>query len=295
MFPTHKIVRMHYTIDRDQSASMSGAIQDLAYSIKTRRAILFAGAGLSISVGLPPWRELIIRMGKEFGFDDNVPTHDGRFDYPILAEYFRLKQGSIGPLRSWMDRNWFVSEQRIQDSVVHELIVELDFPIIYTTNYDRNLEVAYNLHRKEFVKIVNTRDMTTIEESVTQIVKFHGDFDDDQSLVVTESDYLNRLSFDSPLDIKFRADALGRTILFIGYSMRDMNIRLLLHRFWQTWHHSDYEKNRPQSFVFMINPNPVEEAVLSKWGITVLSEEADSPEQSLLKFLTKLKQGVEEA
>jgi hypothetical protein len=295
MFPIHKIMLMHCTIDRDQSTSMSGSMQDLAYSIKNRRTILFAGAGLSISVGLPPWRELIIRMGKEFGFDDDVPAHDGRFDYPILAEYYRLKQGSIGPLRSWMDRNWFVSERKIKDSAIHELIVELDFPIIYTTNYDRNLEVAYNLHGKEFVKIINARDIATTKEGVTQIVKFHGDFDDDQSLVVTESDYLNRLSFDSPLDIKFRADALGRTILFIGYSMRDMNIRLLLHRLWQTWHHSDYEKNRPQSFVFMINPNPVEEAVLNKWGITVLSEEADSPEETLLKFLTKLKQGVEEA
>jgi hypothetical protein len=295
MFPIHKTMLIHHTIDQDQSTLMSGPMQDLAYSIKSRQAILFAGAGLSISVGLPPWRELIMRMGREFGFDDNVPAHDGRLDYPILAEYYRLKQGSIGPLRSWMDRNWFVSEQRIRDSAVHELIVELDFPIIYTTNYDRNLEVAYNLHRKEFVKIVNARDMATTKEGVTQIVKFHGDFDDDQSLVITESDYLNRLSFDSPLDIKFRADALGRTILFIGYSMRDMNIRLLLHRLWQTWHHSNYEKNRPQSFVFMIDPNPVEEAVLSKWGITVLSEEAESPEESLLKFLTKLKQDVEKA
>jgi hypothetical protein len=295
MFPVHKIMLMPYTIDRDQSSSMSESIQDLAHSIKTRRAILFAGAGLSISVGLPPWRELITRMGREFGFEDDVPAHDGRFDYPILAEYYRLKQGSIGPLRSWMDRNWFVSEQRIRESVVHELIVGLDFPIIYTTNYDRNLEVAYNLYQKEFVKVVNARDIAKTREGVTQIVKFHGDFDDDQSLVITESDYLNRLSFDSPLDIKFRADALGRTILFIGYSMRDMNIRLLLHSLWQTWHQSNYEKNRPQSFVFMIDPNPVEEAVLNKWGITVLSEEADSPEEALLKFLAKLKESVEEA
>jgi hypothetical protein len=43
----------------------------------------------------------------------------------------------------------------------------------------------------------------------------------------------------------------------------------------------------------MISPNPVEEAVLSKWGITVLSEEGPSPEESLLKFLTKLKQHVD--
>jgi hypothetical protein len=273
---------------------MSASMEDLVNSIRDRRAILFAGAGLSISVGLPPWRELIGRMGKEFGFDD-VQPYAGSIDYPILAEYYRLRQGSIGPLRSWMDRSWCVSEERIRDSVVHRLIVELDFPIIYTTNYDRNLEVAYDIYNKDFVKIINARDIAKTTEGVTQIIKFHGDFDDDQSLVVTESDYFNRLSFDSPLDIKFRADALGKTILFIGYSMSDTNIRLLLHRLWQIWQQSGYEKDRPQSFVFMIHRNPVEEAVLNQRGITVLTEETESPEEALASFLTRLKQRVKES
>src|SRR5688500_17524538 len=107
MFAACKIMLMPYTIDQDQSSSKSEPMRGLAHSVHARRAILFAGAGLSISVGLPPWRELITRMGREFGFDDDAPVHDGRFDYPILAEYYRLRQGSIGPLRSWMDRNWF--------------------------------------------------------------------------------------------------------------------------------------------------------------------------------------------
>jgi hypothetical protein len=36
-----------------------------------------------------------------------------------------------------MDRRWSVSEERVAESEVHRIIVELDFPIIYTTNYDR--------------------------------------------------------------------------------------------------------------------------------------------------------------
>jgi hypothetical protein len=85
-------------------------------------------------------------------------------------------------------------------------------------------------------------------------------------LVLTETDFLNRLSFDSPLDIKFRADALGRTILFIGYSMSDPNIRLLLHRIWQIWEQSGHKDDRPRSFVFMPTQNPVQEALLARWG-----------------------------
>jgi hypothetical protein len=110
-----------------------------------------------------------------------------------LAEYCRIRQGSIGPLRSWLDRNWKVSDERIRASQMHALIVELDFPIIYTTNYDRNIEAAFAAHGRDYVKVANARDIAKTREGVPQIVKFHGDFDDDDSLVITETDYFNRL------------------------------------------------------------------------------------------------------
>lgn len=272
---------------------MVGNIDELADYIRGRRAILFVGAGVSMSIGLPSWKTLMEHMAEELGLDGDAVGSD--FSYQMLAEYYRLKQGSIGALRSWMDRNWSISEDQVKASRVHELIVALDFPIIYTTNYDRNLEVAYTLHGKNFVKVSNAKDIAKARDEVTQIIKFHGDFDDDSSLVLAETDYFNRLSFESPLDVKFRADALGRTILFIGYSMSDVNIRLLLHKLWETWTRSGYERDRPPSFVFMPRPNPVQEAVLAHWGITLLSEEADNPEQALVAFLSKLHQAVGES
>jgi hypothetical protein len=270
---------------------MQSVIDDLAEAISARRVILFVGAGVSMSVGLPSWQALIDHMAKELGVDQEVGGPNG--SYQTLAEYYRLKQGSIGPLRSWMDRNWSVSRERVETSRLHQLIVSLDFPIIYTTNYDRNLEVAFEIHQKPFVKVANAKDVTRAGSDVTQIVKFHGDFDDDASLVLAETDYFDRLSFDSPLDVKFRADALGRTILFIGYSMSDLNIRLLLHRLWQTWSRSGYEKDRPKSFVFMPRPNPVQEAVLGNWGITVVSGDGESPEEALCGFLSGLQSRAE--
>jgi hypothetical protein len=265
---------------------------ELVTAVKERQAILFAGAGLSMSVGLPSWDEFIARMAEELGLDlDDALDH--RTSYHMLAQYYRIKQGSIGPLRSWMDRHWQVLEDQVRSSKMHQLVVELNFPIIYTTNYDRNIEMAFAAKQRDHVKVANARDIAKTREGVTQIVKFHGDFDDDDSLVITETDYFNRLAFEAPLDIKFRADALGKTVLFVGYSMTDMNIRLLLHKLWRTWQISGYASDRPKSFAFMATRNPLQEAILGEWGITMLSDAGDDPKEALTGFLAELKERVD--
>ena len=266
---------------------MTNDVDDLAMAIKRRNAVLFVGAGVSMSVGLPSWRSLVTHMAEELRLPPEL-LDSSDFSYQTLAEFYRLELGSIGPLRSWMDRNWHISREAVENSRLHNLIVSLDFPIIYTTNYDRNLEVAFEIRGQAYERIANARDIAASKSSATQIVKFHGDFDDDASLVLAETDYFNRLSFDSALDIKFQADALGRTILFIGYSMSDVNIRLLLHRLWKTWERSSYERDRPRSFVFMPTANIIEEAVLGSWGITVLHGDTPDPEEALAGFLQNL-------
>src|SRR3954451_5437342 len=262
----------------------------LANAIQRRQAILFVGAGASMAVGLPSWQTLIDHLLKELDLDADVieGMNDG---YQMLAEFYRLKQGGLGALRSWLDRNWKVASDRVAESKLHKLIVELDFPAIYTTNYDRNLETAFEVHNKPYAKIANAKQMADATDGVTQIIKYHGDFDDDSSLVLTETDFFDRLSFDSPLDIKFRADALGRTILFIGYSMSDPNIRLLLHSIWQTWERSGHQDHRPRSFVFMPSSNPLQEALLARWGITLLTpEDGTCVDDALVEFLADIRE-----
>lgn len=262
------------------------SIETLAEAIRNRQAILFAGAGLSMSVGLPSWADLIAHMCHDVGLPNSPQA---AWTYQTLAEFHRLKHGSIGPLRSWMDRNWSVSAERVQESEIHSIIVELDFPLIYTTNYDNNIEIAYDIHNTNYLKISKTSDIARIRSDITQIVKFHGDFEDDKSLVIAERDYFERLMFETPLDIKFKADALGKTLLFIGHSVTDLNIRMLLYRLWQIWKKSGSERDRPSSFVFMTRKDMVQDAVLENWGITVLHEDAENPHESALKFLRRLK------
>lgn len=259
----------------------------LKVAIKNGQAILFAGAGVSAVLGAPTWGQLIEHIGEDLGFEKDVfrALSDS---YLTLAEYYKIQTGSIGPLRSWMDRNWSFSDISIKNSGVHNYISELNFPIIYTTNYDSNIEKALRLNNKKVRRILNVKDFIKVEDDETQVIKLHGDFDDDDSIVLTETDYFKRLSFDSPLDIRLRSDVLAKPVLFIGYSLTDINIRILLHKLWETWESSPHRSHKPEIYIFLPRPNEVEEAVLAKWGVTTIVGDDPDPAKALESFLAGL-------
>jgi hypothetical protein len=261
-------------------------IESLVEAVRAHQAIFFVGAGVSKGLGLPLWSELIGEMGRQLGYDEAVFSLHG--SYPELAEYYKLMRSTIGPLRSWMDRTWHEDEDRIEDSKTHRLLAEMAPYAIYTTNYDRWLEIAFRRFGKKYVKVANVGDFANIVDGVTQIVKFHGDFDDDASLVLTETDYFERLALDTPLDIKLRADAMGKTLFFIGYSLEDINIRLMLYRLHRIWERSDFATVRPKSYVFLSRPNPVQEAILERRGLAAIVSGEDDPKAGLEKLLDRI-------
>jgi hypothetical protein len=263
----------------------SNSLNDLVKAIRSRTAILFVGGGISMNLGLPSWSELIDKLAEDLGYHKDVYKTLG--DHLVLAEYYKLNRG-IGSLRSWMDRKWHSDQVDIRQSRIHRLIVELDTPLIYTTNYDRWIETAFEAYGKPYVKIADVSDIKSVRDGITQIVKFHGDFDHDSSIVLTESSYFDRLDFETPLDIKLRADVLGRSILFIGYSLTDINIRFLLYKLNKLWQHANNLDAKPKSYILLIKPNPIQERVLESRGITPIVSPNRDPGQGLTEFLESL-------
>lgn len=262
----------------------------LVEAVRSQRAILFVGAGVSKNVGVPTTEEMVAEIAKQLGQDPE--TFRSLADHRTLAEYYSLTKGTLGPLRSWMDVTWHRPEIDIRCSEIHRLIVELDFPIIYTTNYDRWLEKAYDAYGKEYTKIANVADLLEARAGAAQIVKFHGDFDDDESLVLTESSFFERLDFESALDVKLKSDALGRPMLFIGYSLSDINIRYLMYKLQRLWEASSYNALRPRSYIFLRVANPVQERVLRARGIEPIISTAPDPGEGLTRFLASLLEDV---
>lgn len=262
-------------------------MKELKKAYKNDNLILFVGAGVPMNLELPSWSNLINHLAEELDYDKDIFNTFG--NYQSLAEYYIIKKNGIGELRSWMNINWHKNmEEKVINSKIYKLIANLNFPIIYTTNYDNSIEIAHKYYDKDFVKITNVKDISNISNTRRQIIKFHGDFTDDSSIVLSESSYFERLDFDTPLDIKFRSDVLGKSILFIGYSLSDINIRFIFYKLAKIWEESGQKDKRPSVFVFTNKTNPIQEEIFKKRGIKMITSDEDDRGKALEKFLKEI-------
>lgn len=251
------------------------------------RLILFAGAGVSAGLGLPTFPQLVAEMARQLDIDPTQFQSYGEFRQ--LAEYYKIKKGNDA-LMDWMAREWHHPAIDVSRSPIHRLIAGSRFAHIYTTNYDRWLEAAHDAYPTPYIKIASADDLARAEDGVRQIVKLHGDLDNGAPIVLDESSYFERLSFETPLDIKLRADVLGKSVLFIGYSISDINIRLLFYKLSKIWAHYADPSARPPSYLFTHRANPVARDVLAQWGIRMLSVEDNHPDAgaALYHFMREL-------
>jgi hypothetical protein len=124
---------------------------------------------------------------------------------------------------------------------------------------------------------------------VTQVVKFHGTFDDDASLVLTESSYFERLNFETAIDIRLQSDMLGKSLLFIGYGLSDIDIRYLLykvHKLRQTLRRQS--ASFPSAYLTAFGAGEVQRGLLAQWDVSLIELDPIEPTASIVEFLESL-------
>lgn len=203
----------------------------LRSDIQSGLVIPFVGSGASYTSNLPSWVSLVDEVATRLKFDADVFKSQG--SYPQLFDFFLSvsPEKTLEKYAAELSKTFTRNTVNFKPSPLHLELASMDIEVLYTTNYDDLLERAFIAEGREVAQVVTYSDLATrAPENTVQIIKYHGDFSVPETLVLSERQYFDRMTLDTAMDVRLRADALSRSLLFIGYSLSDMNVRYLLYR-----------------------------------------------------------------
>jgi hypothetical protein len=249
----------------------------IAEAVCRQECILFLGAG----VHAPPpdgspyiWpvehrpalgRELSIELARQCGLAERYPEEDPT-NLARVASFYENK----------FSRHRLV--QAIAQEVHHgrrpspmlNALAELDFPLAVTTNYEGLFEESLRIAGKMPRVAVYTPERIVTEDPAhptpeSPIVrKLSGDISRPETIVVTDEDFMEfsmRMTDKAPYEpvpIRLKARLMEWPTLFVGYSMRDYNMKLLI----TTLYWKIDRANRPEMYSVDVSPDPL---ILEIW------------------------------
>jgi hypothetical protein len=117
----------------------------------------------------------------------------------------------------------------IEPGEVHDKFACLPFDMVVTTNFDFLLEKAYARQRRPCVPLIGESQLSMQREpEATYLLKFHGDVNHPEQLVVTEDDYDGFVRRNPLLATFLSWWLLTREPVFLGYSLDDADFREIL-------------------------------------------------------------------
>lgn len=193
-------------------------MEELVSLVRYGQASLWIGSGVSIASGLPSATEIAESLGQQL--------HDKRGVGESLSEvsdaFVSQRGGSKADLMMTMRKLLHNNDINLE---THRLITMIpQITEIVTTNYDDLIERAYaDLPHN----VVSTdRELAIADRSIPTIYKIHGDLRNPDGIILTRSDYEKWYSQENdPLWLKVKTMLLQGSVIFLGYSMRDENIR----------------------------------------------------------------------
>jgi len=235
-------------------------------SLNQGRVIPFLGAGASYNrdafpesgqpadrISLPTAHELANYLAHKSEFPSGETI-----DLAKVAQYYSLIGGRT-PLYRELHR---IFDRDFPLAPLHNFLAGIDRPLlIITTNYDDLIERAFRKQGRSFEVVTHTTDpdlgdrilwlehagtapreispnKLDIDLSATTVIyKMHGTVDrgkpDRDQYVITEDDYVDflvRMTKNKAIPAIFAEPFQSSHFLFLGYSLRDWNLRVILNR-----------------------------------------------------------------
>lgn len=272
----------------------------LISELSSRRCIIFLGAGASAGcvsndgrLSPPIWSKFLEHLIDLMKNKEDITTIQDYISKEKFLEAAEIIKKNVSPA----DFSSFIRETfimpRFNASKVHEAVLEIDPKIVITTNYDDIYDsyckngAAYEGYN--ISKYYDSHVMADLRSPVRLIIKAHGCISDPSRIVLTKSEYFKAKqqnpNFYKVLDALF----LTHTILFVGYSLTDPDIQLLL----ENSSIAEYSSH-PHYFVTGNNINSaIKEANKNAYNIEFIEFEEGNYDK-LNQGLTELAESVKE-
>lgn len=197
-------------------------VKDFVIEINSGDAAIFAGAGLSASLGFVNWKELLRDFAEELKLDI-----EKEHDLISLAQYHfnKFQRGKINN----KIKNAFTTLKESSEN--HKILSRIGIDTFWTTNYDQLIEKSLELEGKTVERKLRNEDFASnIKKKDAIVYKMHGDKDSPDEAVLTKDDYETFNDKKEFFSTTLRGDLLSKTFLFIGFSFDDPNLEYILGR-----------------------------------------------------------------
>ena len=243
----------HTSIINDYNES----IRIIQEAQQNNKLVIFVGAGASISSGMPSWKKAVDQIkGKlDLVSDEN--------DLLKIPQYYYNSRGK-NEYTSLM-RSIFKYDKPLTPSKIHKQLLDFNVHTIITTNYDCLLEQAAE-ENAEQVQIISSDKDFAYKNGGKEIIKIHGDFSHD-NFVLKEDDYLNYSSNFKLIESYVKSLIGSKTILFIGYSFSDPDVKQLF-----SWVRNTLDKDMQQAYLINLDDeyDPIKANYYQNFNIHVL-------------------------
>lgn len=257
---------------------------------------IFVGAGLSQASGLPSWENLLRDLIAKCKDINAISTEKEKELYDLVAfpdKYLMLAQELREILSGGFEK--YIKEKfddkLLKPTETHLKLLELKSKFIITTNYDKLVEKAYVKKFADVPPDLTYKEAPTVNYKIINneffILKAHGSADGAPSeIILTERDYrkiiYNEMGYQSIMHALFSTN----NILFIGASLKDPELGLILR-----FVHNVFHGGSPDHYAIM-NENELTGVEIDRWrkdyNINIITYNPINNHEQVLELITEL-------
>lgn len=235
---------------------MTGFRRNLNSLIENKSHLIpFFGAGLSVPLGYPSWKGLLILLKDSIEVDHERASYQGMIDrgdflkalehlkYVTSMDEYEIKKD----IRKAFDNIDFNSVFQLDNNYLDLYELKSDFYL--TTNYDNTFTEYASKIGKFVMPFCNDDILDTqrlLRESRQRVIHLHGNLEKEETMIVTETDY-NSLYGNEDFKRNLLSIMSNKSLLFLGFSFNDV--------FFNNLYESIIKHVRGEHYIILPNTN----------------------------------------